>query len=105
VPSLGKKRFVCIIVDDYSRYTWVIFLSHKSDTYANFVEYCSRVENEYSAPMTWYGRLSSFLIENGFTRGVNDTTLFTKKRDNDLLLVQIYVDDIIFGSTNVALVE
>jgi GH35 family endo-1,4-beta-xylanase len=46
VPSLGKKRFICVIVDDYSRYTWVIFLSQKSDTYANFVEYCNRVENE-----------------------------------------------------------
>jgi Reverse transcriptase (RNA-dependent DNA polymerase) len=57
------------------------------------------------APRAWYGRLSSFLIENGFIRGINDTTLFTKKRDNDLLLVQIYVDDIIFGSTNAALAE
>jgi GAG-pre-integrase domain/Integrase core domain len=46
VPSLGKKRSVCIIVDDYSRYTWVIFLSQKSDTYVNFVEYYNRVENE-----------------------------------------------------------
>jgi Reverse transcriptase (RNA-dependent DNA polymerase) len=57
------------------------------------------------APRVWYGRLSFFLIENEFTRGINDTTLFTKKRDNDLLLVQIYVDDIIFGSTNAALIE
>jgi Integrase core domain len=46
VPSLGKKRFICVIVDDYSRYIWVIFLSQKSDTYVNFVEYCNRVENE-----------------------------------------------------------
>jgi Reverse transcriptase (RNA-dependent DNA polymerase) len=57
------------------------------------------------APREWYGRLSSFLIESEFTKGKNDITLFTKKRDNDLLLVQIYVDDIIFGSTNAALVE
>jgi Reverse transcriptase (RNA-dependent DNA polymerase) len=57
------------------------------------------------APRALYGRLSSFLIESGFTRGINDTTLFTKKRDNDLLLVQIYIDDIIFGSTNAALAE
>jgi Reverse transcriptase (RNA-dependent DNA polymerase) len=57
------------------------------------------------APRAWYGRLGSFLIENGFTRGINDTTLFTKKKDNDILLVQIYVDDIIFGSTNAALAE
>ena len=57
------------------------------------------------APRVWYGRLSTFLVENGFIRGKNDTTLFTKKRDNAILLVQIYVDDIIFGSTNAALAE
>ena len=39
------------------------------------------------APRVWYGRLSTFLIENGFSRGVNDTTLFTKTKDNELLLV------------------
>ena len=52
------------------------------------------------APRAWYGRLSTFLIENKFVRGINDTTLFTKTEDNHTLLVQIYVDDIIFGSTN-----
>ena len=57
------------------------------------------------APRAWYGRLSSFLIENDFIRGTNDTTLFTKKRNDAILLVQIYVDDIIFGSTNAALAE
>ena len=49
----------------------------------------------------WYDFLSGFLIENGFIRGVTDKTLFTKKHKNDMLLVQVYVDDIIFGgSTN-----
>src|ERR1039457_646782 len=57
------------------------------------------------APRAWYGRLSSFLIDNEFIRGKNDTTLFTKKRDGSLLVVQIYVDDIIFGSPNAALAE
>ena len=52
------------------------------------------------APRAWYGRLSTFLLENHFTRGTNDTTLFTKVENNEILLVQIYVDDIIFGSTN-----
>jgi Reverse transcriptase (RNA-dependent DNA polymerase) len=51
-------------------------------------------------PRAWYERLSSFLFSNDFVRGQNDTTLFTKKKGNDLLLVQVYVDDIIFGSTN-----
>ena len=52
------------------------------------------------APRAWYERLSAYLIENGFKRGKIDTTLFLKNLDNDLLVVQIYVDDIIFGSTN-----
>ena len=51
-------------------------------------------------PRAWYERLSDFLIENGFKRGIVDTTLFTKQCSNDLLIVQIYVDDIIFGTTN-----
>jgi hypothetical protein len=52
------------------------------------------------APRKWYDTLSEFLIENGFVRGVIDKTLFTKKYKTDTLLVQVYVDDIIFGSTN-----
>jgi hypothetical protein len=52
------------------------------------------------APRAWYKRLSGFLLEKGFTTGKIDTTLFTKIKNNDLFIVQIYVDDIIFGSTN-----
>ncbi|WVZ64516.1 hypothetical protein U9M48_014018 [Paspalum notatum var. saurae] len=52
------------------------------------------------APRAWYERLSDFLIEKGFKIGRVDTTLFTKKMDNDLFVCQVYVDDIIFGSTN-----
>ncbi|KAI3692974.1 hypothetical protein L6452_32800 [Arctium lappa] len=52
------------------------------------------------APRAWYDRLSNFLLANGFERGTTDTTLFFKKRKGEILLVQIYVDDIIFGSTN-----
>jgi uncharacterized membrane protein YciS (DUF1049 family) len=52
------------------------------------------------APRKWYDTLSEFLLENDFVRGVIDKTLFSKKHKNDTLLVQVYVDDIIFGSTN-----
>ena len=51
------------------------------------------------APKAWYERLSKFLIENGFTRGNVYTTLFMKKKNENLFVVQIYVDDIIFGAT------
>ncbi|GKB73676.1 retrovirus-related pol polyprotein from transposon TNT 1-94 [Tanacetum coccineum] len=52
------------------------------------------------APRAWYDKLSSFLIEHGFTKGIIDPTLFTRRHRGDILLVQVYVDDIIFGSTN-----
>ncbi|GJU81039.1 retrovirus-related pol polyprotein from transposon TNT 1-94 [Tanacetum coccineum] len=52
------------------------------------------------APRTWYDKLSSFLIEHGFNKGIIDPTLFTRRHGGDILLVQVYVDDIIFGSTN-----
>ena len=46
------------------------------------------------APKAWYERLSSFLLENEFVRGKVDTTLFCKTYKDDILIVQIYVDDI-----------
>ncbi|GJT02917.1 retrovirus-related pol polyprotein from transposon TNT 1-94 [Tanacetum coccineum] len=52
------------------------------------------------APRAWYDKLSSFLIEHHFTKGIVDPTLFTRRYGDDILLVQIYVDDIIFGFTN-----
>ena len=55
------------------------------------------------APRAWYERLSTFLIENGFSKGKVDTTLFIKKHKHDILIAQIYVDDIIFGATNESL--
>ena len=52
------------------------------------------------APRTWYDTLSEFLLENGFTRGIIDKTMFYNMHKNDMILVQVYVDDFIFGSTN-----
>ncbi|GKA02973.1 putative ribonuclease H-like domain-containing protein [Tanacetum coccineum] len=52
----------------------------------------------HQTPRAWYETLSTYLIENGFKRGIIDKTLFIKDKI-DILLVQVYVDDIIFGST------
>ena len=52
------------------------------------------------APRAWYESLRDFLIEKGFTIEKVDTTLFTKKLHGDIFICQVYVDDIIFGSTN-----
>jgi len=57
------------------------------------------------APRQWYERLSNFLLSKVYARGVVDKTLFIRKRDNDVMLVQVYVDDIIFGSNNNTLGE
>ena len=54
------------------------------------------------APRAWYERLSKFILENGFKMGKIDTTLFINTKEKDILLVQIYVDDIIFSATNVS---
>ena len=53
----------------------------------------------------WYERLSNFLLSQGYERGKTDKTLFIKKACNDIIFVQVYVDDIIFGSTNEILCE
>ncbi|GJZ23140.1 putative ribonuclease H-like domain-containing protein [Tanacetum coccineum] len=53
----------------------------------------------HQAPRAWYETLSTYLLDNGFHRGQIDKTLFIKRHKDDILLVQIYVDDIIFGST------
>ncbi|CAK8535816.1 unnamed protein product [Lathyrus sativus] len=55
------------------------------------------------APRAWYERLSNFLQAKNFIRGKVDTTVFCKTCKKDLLICQIYVDDIIFGSTNITL--
>nr|GEV69531.1 hypothetical protein [Tanacetum cinerariifolium] len=55
------------------------------------------------APCAWYDMLSCFLVSQHFSKGAVDRILFTRKVENDLLLVQIYADDIIFASTNTAL--
>ncbi|KAJ9551910.1 hypothetical protein OSB04_015955 [Centaurea solstitialis] len=57
------------------------------------------------APRAWYDTLSTFLLSKGFEHGKIDSTLFLKKYPKHILLVQIYVDDIIFGSTNPKLCE
>ncbi|KAH9801429.1 hypothetical protein KPL71_001026 [Citrus sinensis] len=52
------------------------------------------------APRAWYDKLKNFLLDNDFSMGKADTTIFVKHKNQDILIVQIYVDDIIFCSTN-----
>nr|GFA83995.1 putative ribonuclease H-like domain-containing protein [Tanacetum cinerariifolium] len=57
----------------------------------------------HQAPRAWYGTLSKYLLTNGFQRGTIDQTLFIIRQRGDFILVQVYVDDIIFGSSNLHL--
>nr|GEW16095.1 retrovirus-related Pol polyprotein from transposon TNT 1-94 [Tanacetum cinerariifolium] len=52
------------------------------------------------APRAWYDELLTFLLQNHFFKGTTDPTLFIRRFDDDILVVQVYVDDIIFGSTH-----
>ncbi|GKD51007.1 retrovirus-related pol polyprotein from transposon TNT 1-94 [Tanacetum coccineum] len=77
-------------------------------TYMNFKVYQMDVKSAFlnalyglkQAPRAWYETLSTFLIQNKFARGRIDNTLFIYKSKGEVLLVQVYVDDIIFGSTS-----
>ncbi|GJT67210.1 putative ribonuclease H-like domain-containing protein [Tanacetum coccineum] len=53
----------------------------------------------HQAPRAWYATLSTFLEKHGYRRGAINKTLFIKKDKKDIKLVQVYIDDIIFGST------
>jgi hypothetical protein len=57
------------------------------------------------APQAWYARLTMFLLERGYVMGSVDKPLFTLNHDIDFLLVQIYVDDFIFGGSSHTLVS
>jgi hypothetical protein len=56
------------------------------------------------APRAWYGRLRGFLFERGFQMGMVDQTLFLLRQGKDILIVQVYMDDIVFGGSPNSLV-
>ncbi|GKB71958.1 putative ribonuclease H-like domain-containing protein [Tanacetum coccineum] len=70
---------------------------------SDFPDIVYKVENAlyglHQSPRAWYETLSTYLLDNRFQRGKIDKTLFIRRDKGDILLVQVYVDDIIFGST------
>ncbi|GJV13956.1 ribonuclease H-like domain-containing protein [Tanacetum coccineum] len=70
----------------------------------NFPDRVYKVEKAlyglHQAPTAWFETLSTYLLDNGFQRGKINKTIFIKRHKGDILLVQVYVDDIIFGLTN-----
>jgi hypothetical protein len=73
----------------------------KSEGYPNYVyKLYKALYGLKQALRAWYECLRNFLLKNGFRIGKADSTLFTRKMGKVLFVCQIYVDDIIFGSTN-----
>jgi hypothetical protein len=80
--------------------------SFKSEKYPNHIYKLHKaLYGLKQALRAWYEWLSVFLIKNGFRIGKANSTLFTRKMGKDLFICQIYVDDIIFGSTNKSFCE
>jgi hypothetical protein len=76
-------------------------LGFEDSEYPNYVyKHSEALYGLKQAPRAWYKCLRDFLITNGFIIDKVDPTLFTKTVAKDLFICQIYVDDIIFGSTN-----
>ena len=51
-PSLGEKSYAYVIVDDFSRYTWVLFLSQKNEAFYELSKFCNKVQNEKGFSIT-----------------------------------------------------
>jgi hypothetical protein len=76
-------------------------LGFEDEEYPNHLYKLNKVLYRFEqAPRAWYEWLRNFLIDNGFRICKVDSPLFTRKVEKDLFVCQIYVDDIIFGSTN-----
>ncbi|GKF54259.1 uncharacterized mitochondrial protein-like protein [Tanacetum coccineum] len=75
-----------------------MYVNHEDLKIQTFLIEYTRLKKHY-APRAWYETLSTYLLDNGFHRGKIDKTLFIKRQKGDILLIQVYVDDIIFGST------
>ncbi|KAJ9542507.1 LOW QUALITY PROTEIN: hypothetical protein OSB04_029013 [Centaurea solstitialis] len=75
-----------------------------SEKYPNHVYFLDKaLYGLKQSPRAWYERLSTFLISHNFHRGTTDITLVYKKNHDNILLFQIYVDDSIFGSTDISI--
>ncbi|KAK9225892.1 hypothetical protein WN943_010937 [Citrus x changshan-huyou] len=84
-----------LVAQDYNQEEGIDF----DETFALVARLSKALYGLKQAPRAWYDRLKNFLLDNDFSMGKADTTLFVKHKNQDILIVQIYVDDIIFGST------
>nr|GEU52937.1 ribonuclease H-like domain-containing protein [Tanacetum cinerariifolium] len=91
--------------EDFHTCMFACFLSHEEpkrdpDHPDKVYKVVKALYGLHQAPRAWYETLANYLLKNGFQRGKIDQTLFIKRQKDDILLVRIYVDGIIFGLTN-----
>ncbi|GJS62164.1 putative ribonuclease H-like domain-containing protein [Tanacetum coccineum] len=110
--KLQKKDKRGIVVRNKARLVAQGYTQEEGIDYDEVFALVARIESNqvekalyglHQAPRAWYETLTTYLLENRFRRGTIDKTLFIKKDKCDILLVQVYVDDIIFGSTKKSL--
>ncbi|GJU83551.1 putative ribonuclease H-like domain-containing protein, partial [Tanacetum coccineum] len=103
----NKKNERGIVVRNKARLVAQGYTQEEGIDYNEFLDKVFKVEKDlyglHQAPRAWYETLSTYLLENRYRRGTIDKNLFIKKDIGDILLVQLYVDDIIFGSTKKSL--
>ena len=115
-PKIFEKRGfeICKSTTKLEKYSKLILTNNPYDIrtlkiYGTFLNHVLKLSKALyglkQAPRAWYERLSNFLLEKEFSKGKVGTTLFIKKSNHDLLIVQIYIDDIIFSATNYYLCE
>ena len=74
----------------------------KEFIYSHFLDHVLDLKAFYGlkqAPKVWYDRHTQYFLSHGFTRGKAYQTLFIKREDDELIVAQVYVNDIISGST------
>ncbi|GJW54415.1 putative ribonuclease H-like domain-containing protein [Tanacetum coccineum] len=95
-PGIGGGVFVGN--EFWAGVWWEVGLGFEDPNFPNRVYKVEKaLYGLHQAPRAWYETFSTYLLDNGFQRGKIDNTLFIKRHKGDILLVQVYVDDIIFG--------
>nr|GEZ16530.1 retrovirus-related Pol polyprotein from transposon TNT 1-94 [Tanacetum cinerariifolium] len=93
--SVARIRAIRIFIANAASKNMSIYQMDVKTAFMN-----GELKEKVYAPRAWYDTLSRFLLDNKFSKGAVDPILFTWKTGKHILLVQIYVDDIIFASTD-----
>ncbi|GJT74559.1 retrovirus-related pol polyprotein from transposon TNT 1-94 [Tanacetum coccineum] len=103
---VARIEAIRIFIANAANKNMTIYQMDVKTTFLSFAKWLKKALYDLKqASRVRYDMLSSFLLSQEFSKGVVDPTLFTRKAGNNILLVQIYVDDIIFAYTNPAMCD